>query len=136
MDVDAILCDHAQTADGKLFISGGGLMRYWVDPQPPYMVALGIGAVAQVPYTATGQAHIFTVALFDEDGHPVVPFGAEDTAEVGGVEASVPFELGRPPGLSHGEAQPYCLAVNFTIALRELGGYAFEIKIDDPRSRT
>ena len=96
MEVDAILCDHAPDRRWQALhlrrrahaLLGGSATSIYGrardrrgDP----------GAV-----TATGQAHTFTVALFDEDGHPVVPFGAEDTAEVGGVEASVPFELGRP----------------------------------------
>jgi hypothetical protein len=94
------------------------------------MITLGIAAVVQVPYTATNQAHTLTIALLDEDGHPVIPFAPEGAPEPGPIEAAVTFNLGRPPGLSHGEAQPYCLGANFTIGLRELGGYTFVIKID------
>jgi hypothetical protein len=135
VEVDAILCDHVQAADNKLFISGGGIMRCWVSPEPPHMITLGIGAVVQVPYTATNQAHTLTIALLDEDGHPVVPFVPEGAPEPGPIDATVTFNLGRPPGLSHGEAQPYCVAANFTIGLRQLGGYTFVIKIDGTKAR-
>jgi hypothetical protein len=130
VDIDAMLCDHVQAADNKLFVSGGGVMRSWVSPQPPHMIMLGLAAVVQVPYTATNQPHTLTVSLLDEDGRPAIPFVPEGVPEPGPIEATVSFNLGRPPGLSHGEAQPYCLAANFNLGLRQLGGYTFEIKID------
>lgn len=133
MDIDAMLCDHVQAAENKLFVSGGGVMRSWVSPEPPHIVNLGIAAVVQVPYTATNQAHSLNVVLLDEDGHPVIPFVPEGAPEPGPIEATISFNLGRPPGLSHGEAQPYSLAANFNIGLRQLGGYTFEIKIDGDR---
>jgi hypothetical protein len=99
------------------------------------MITLGIGAVVQVPYTATNQAHTLNIALLDEDGHPVIPFVPEGAPEPDPIDATVTFNLGRPPGLSHGEAQPYCLAANFTIGLRELGGYTFVIKVDGTKAK-
>jgi hypothetical protein len=130
VEIDAILCDYVQAADGKLFVNGGGIMRSWVSPEPPHMITLGLGAVVQVPYTETNQPHTFRIDLLDEDGHPVIPFAAEGTPDPGPIEAEVSFNLGRPPGLSHGEAQPYTVAANFTIGLRQLGGYTFRISID------
>lgn len=135
MEVDAFLCDYVQAADSKLFVNGAGIMRSWVSPQPPHMITVGLAAVVQVPYTETNKAHTLRVALLDEDGHPAVPFVPEGAPEPGPVEAAVSFNLGRPPALSHGEAQPYTLAANFTIGLRQLGGYTFEISIDGTREK-
>ena len=135
MEVNAFLCDYVQAADSKLFVNGGGVMRCWVGPQPPHMITLGVAAVVQVPYTETNKAHTLHIALVDEDGHPVIPFVPEGAPEPGPVEGAVSFNIGRPPGLSHGEAQPYTVAANFTIALQELGGYTFEISIDGEKEK-
>ena len=135
MEVDAILCDYVQASDSKLFVNGGGIMRSWVTPAPPHMITVGLGAVVQVPYTETNQPHTLRIALLDEDGHPVIPFTLDGAPEPGPVEGTVSFNLGRPPGLSHGEAQPYTVAANFTIGLRQLGGYIFEISIDGTKKK-
>jgi hypothetical protein len=130
VETDAILCDHVQAAENKLFISGGGITRSFVSPTPPHMIMLGLAAVVRVPYTATNQAHTLTISLLDEDGKPVVPFVPEGAPDPGPVELQIPFNLGRPPGLSPGEAQVYPLAANFNMGLRQVGGYTFDIKVD------
>lgn len=131
MEIDAILCDHAQAAEGKLFISGGGIIRSWVAPEPPHMIMVGIGAVVQVPYTATNQLHQFAVVMVDEDGEPVRPFTPDGAPEQPSVELTMPFNLGRPPGIVPGEVQLWTAAVNIQLPLPSLGGYNFVIKIDD-----
>jgi hypothetical protein len=130
MEIDAMLCDHVQAAENKLFVSGGGVMRSWVSPQPPHVIMVGVAAVVRVPYIATNQAHTLTITLIDEDGNGVSPFVPEGMPDPGPIRGELSFNLGRPPGLSPGEAQPYCLAANFNIGLRQLGGYTFELAID------
>jgi len=130
VEIDAMLCDHVQVADNKLFTSGGGIMRAWVSAQPPHVIMVGVAAVVRVPYTATNQAHTLTITLVDEDGNGVSPFVPEGMPDPGPIRGEVSFNLGRPPGLSAGEAQPYCLAANFNIGLDKLGGYTFELAID------
>lgn len=125
-----MLCDHVQVADNKLFVSGGGVMRAWVSPQAPHMITVGIGAIVRVPYTATNQAHTLAITLVTEDGQPVSPFVQEGMPDPGPIRGELSFNLGRPAGLSPGEAQPWCLGANFTIGLRQLGGYRFELAVD------
>lgn len=130
METDALLCDHAQAAEGKLFISGGGVTRSFVSPAPPHIVMVGLAAVVHVPYTATNEPHTITVSLVDEDGQPVTPYVPEGMPEVPPVEVSLPFNLGRPADLTPGEPQTYPFAANFNMGLRKLGGYTFQVKID------
>ena len=129
-----MLCDHVQVADNKLFVSGGGIMRSWVNPQPPHVIMVGVAAVVQVPYTATNQPHTLTITLVSEDGEAVSPFVPEGMPDPGPIRAEVPFNLGRPAGLYPGEAQPYCVGANFNIGLKQLGGYRFELAIDDTKT--
>ena len=135
MEIDAMLCDHAQAADSKLFVSGGGVVRSWVSPQPPHVIMIGVAAVVKVPYTATNQAHTLTITLIDEDGNGVSPFVPDGVPDPGPIRGELSFNLGRPAGLSPGEAQPYCLAANFNIGLRQLGGYTFELAIDGTKMK-
>jgi hypothetical protein len=65
MRVNMMLADHAQVADGKLFISGGG----WsiTGPQPtPFAVVLEI----KVPWNLINTQRTFTLTLIDADGEP------------------------------------------------------------------
>ncbi len=130
VETDALLCDHAQAAEGKLFISGGGVTRSFVSATPPHIVLVGVAAVVHVPYTATNEPHMITVSLVDEDGQPVAPWVPEGMPESPPVEVSTQFNLGRPADLTPGEAQTYSFAGNFSLGLRKLGGYTFQIKID------
>ena len=130
MEIDAILCDHVQASENKLFMSGGGISRSFVSPQPPHVIMVGVAAVIQVPYTATNQAHSLTFSLVDEDGNPVTPFVPDGVPDPGPIRGTVAFNLGRPPTINAGESQPYCFAANFNFGLRQQGGYAFVLEID------
>ncbi len=65
-----MLADHAQVADGKLFISGGG----WsvCGPGP---VACGVAVLFHIPWQHTNEKISFTLRLLDEDGAPVIQPG-------------------------------------------------------------
>jgi hypothetical protein len=94
MKVTMLLADSAQTAEGKLYILGGG----WsvTGPAPaPSAVALKI----EVPWDQANKRHTFELALLDADGNPITastPQG-EQPIQFGGE-----FEVGRPPGLAPG----------------------------------
>jgi hypothetical protein len=130
MEIDAILCDHAQAAEGKLFLSGGGIIQAFAGPDQPHMIQLGLGAVVRVPYTATNQVHKFTVSLEDEDGNVVVPFAPDGVPEQPPVHIEIPFNLGRPPGIMPGQSQPWSMALNIQVPLGRLGQYHFVLGID------
>jgi hypothetical protein len=135
MEVDAVLCDHAVAADGKLYINGAGVSICWVLPEPPHQVALFLGVIIQVPYTSTNQAHTLGVTLLDEDGNVVVPWQPEGADPPPPVQVTAPFNLGRPPGLPAGEAQTLPVALGFQLAVPHLGAYAFVIEIDGTEVR-
>ncbi len=71
MDVDVLLCDHAQVA-GKLFISGANIDRFLfpAGTPPPYLLNFALAGVVHVPWTATNTQHELVFTILTEDGHP------------------------------------------------------------------
>ena len=131
MDIDVILCNHAEAADGKLYLAGGGVNLSFVGPQPPHVITLALGIVLHVPYTSTNQGHTLRIALVDEDGQGVVPYHVEGSPPPAPIEATIPFNLGRPPIVSVGDEQTMPFAVNFVnLPLSHLGLYSFIFEID------
>ena len=87
LGVTMLLADHAQVANGKLFISGGG----WsiVDaPTPPFHIAL----LLLVPWDRAGVPLDLTLTLIDEDGRVVRQGGDGSEVRVQGQLA-----VDRPP---------------------------------------
>ena len=106
MNVMLLLCDHAEVAEGKLFINGGGWDTTG-SPTAPFSIAVMIW----VPWDRTNSRVNFRLALFDQDGQPVrqqMPDGNVVSIEIGGE-----FEVGRPPGAIEGAAMAVPLAFNF-----------------------
>jgi hypothetical protein len=104
MKVTILLADAAQAVDGKLYILGGGWSITGPTPTP-----MAIAIKIDVPWTEANVPHKLRLALFNEDGQPVMlptPTG-EQPAE---VHSS--FEVGRPPGLPHGIPLDLALAIN------------------------
>lgn len=130
MQVDAMLCNHAEAAEGKLYLNGAGVSICWVGPEPPHLIQLALGAIIRVPYTATNQPHSLTVRLLDEDGHPVVPWGPPGAEPMPPVEAANNFTVGRPPHLAPGEDQSLPFALQFQLAVPRPGAYTFQLEID------
>jgi hypothetical protein len=134
MDIDAMLCDHAETAEGKLFINGAAISLLWVAPQPPHVINLGVAAVVHVPYTDTNQPHQIRVTL--EDGDPVVPWSPEGSPSPDAVEITGDFNVGRPPTLSPGESQALPFAFQMTgLPMPRLGLHSVVVEIDGVERR-
>ncbi len=129
MELDAFLCDHAEVADGKLFVNGAGINLTWSSPTPPHMLSVSVAMVVQVPWTETNEPHEVTVALVDDDG-AVVRGWSPDGAETPPVELRTGFTVGRPAQLPLGEIQTVPLACNFTVPLPRLGMHEFVIALD------
>ena len=89
-----MLADHAQAADGKLFISGGG----W-SACGPGATPCAVAVIFHVPWQETGEKVSFSLRLVDEDGHGVMQPGAEDGLPVG---VNGHFEARRPHGMTPG----------------------------------
>lgn len=135
MEVDVVLCNFAEAADNKLYVSGGGVNLCFVQPEPPHVITLGLGIVIHVPYQLTNQSHTLGVELITEDGQTVVPFAPEGV-EVTPVSATIPFNVGRPSMVTVGDEQTVSLAMNLMqLPLREMGAYSIVVSIDGTEMR-
>ena len=114
----AILCDAAQTADGKLYLMGGGWTR--LAAETPANMALGI--IVHVPFDMTNRQLPLLAELLDDDGQVVAIDG-------NGVKAEGQFEMGRPAGLKQGEQLSTPFAMSFRGLSLPPGGYVFEVSI-------
>jgi hypothetical protein len=131
MEINALLCDHAESAEGKLFVNGGGVNLIYVQPQPPFVISIFVAVVVHVPYTATNHEHTVAVRLLDEDSHPISPWAPEGAPPQPPVETVTTFNVGRPPGLPPGETQTLPLAFGLQgLPLSRLGTYVFAIEVD------
>ena len=99
-----MLCDHAQVAGGKLYISGGGwgVTGSTTDP-------MAVAVLISVPWDRTNSKVQLVLALVDADGNPVVQRGPLGDVPVR-VEGQ--FEVGRPPGVKPGTPIDVPLAMN------------------------
>ncbi|MCB0828788.1 MAG: hypothetical protein KDB62_08285 [Solirubrobacterales bacterium] len=121
----AILCDSAQTADGKLYLMGGG----WTRLAANTAANMALGIIVHVPFDMSNRQLPLVAELLDDDGRPVEIEGNR-------VRAEGQFELGRPAGLKQGEQMSTPFAMNFRGLNLPPGGYVFEISIqDEPAAR-
>ena len=126
MRATMLLADHAQVAEGKLYINGGG----WnvIGPAPtPFAIALYV----EVPWDQTNTKHSLLLELLDADGHPVVPPESEDAIRI----EFPPLEVGRPAGVKPGTPLGVSYAVNFgPLPLEPNGHYVWQLTIDGQQS--
>ena len=106
MKATLILADYARVSEGKLDVLGAGWNLAGPDP-----VTMGLGVLIEVPWDQTNRRHSMVVRLLGEDGQ-LYPLPTPDGAPAGGIEAHTDFEVGRPPGVASGTAQPFALALN------------------------
>lgn len=120
LTVTMLIADHAQVADGKLYVNGGG----WsvVDPATPgYSIAL----LLMVPWDRAGAPLDLTLTLIDEDGHPVA------AANGAPVSISGRIEVQRPP--AHPVGVPLQLPLVINVPAQKLQAaslYAWTLNID------
>ncbi len=123
MRVTMLLCDFAQVADGKLYISGGG----WsvAGPQPsPSAIALKI----DVPWDRTNNRIRLRLRLLGQDGQSVMQQGQQGASP---VEVNAEFEVGRPPGVSVGTPIDVPLAMNIPpMSLPPGQRFSWELTLD------
>src|SRR5260370_41420563 len=92
MRATMMLADHAQIADGKLFISGGGWSTCGPGPTPCAVVVIFHG-----PWQETRDKVSFALRPIDEDGRAATHPGATDRRPVHGHGH---FEAPRPLGMT------------------------------------
>lgn len=93
MIVHLMMCDHAQVADGKLFINGGGITRLYGPGLPP---GTSIATLLLVPWERTNEKIDVRLELLTEDGHSVTD------ADGAGLAMHAEVEVGRPAGVEPG----------------------------------
>ncbi len=137
MDLDVLLCDHAQVAGGKLFISGANIDRMQVQPgaPPPYVMNFSVAGLVMVPWTGTNREHTLAIRLITGDGEvPKLPEGAEVGTD--GVGGDIRFNVGRPPQVASGDDQPVPFTFTFGgLPLMEMGRYVVVFSLDGTEVR-
>ncbi len=104
MKVTMLLCDHAQIANNKLFISGAGWDMCGT-PTPMHAVAV----LVSVPWDQTNVRFEYRLQLIHEDGRQVTRTGPAGPVP---IEAVGTFEVGRPTGLRPGSSISVPLVMN------------------------
>src|SRR5215218_9245082 len=105
MKVTLLLADHAEVAEGKLFINGGGWTVTGPDPIP-----FGIAMYIEVPGTGQTRSTRFSSNSWTRDGQPVT---VETDDGVQPITGSGEFEVTRPLGIKAGTPLPIPMALNF-----------------------
>jgi hypothetical protein len=118
-----MLADAAQVAEGKLWCLGAGWSR--IKANTPAPQALGI--VVHVPFDMTNRPIKIECRLLTDDGEQVET--EDDSPEA--IGAGAEFEVGRPPGIKHGERLNFPLVLRFNGLAHKPGGYVWECKIED-----
>ena len=134
MEAQVVLCDWAETVNGKLYIMGAG----WVKTIANQPVSIAVAVIVRVPWTEANRQHTLELTLLTEDGHPAspAPMPAPPGVTVSGFPDPPPlrlegkFEVGRPPGTKEGSALPAPLSFRIPVLPLNPGGYKFQLKID------
>jgi hypothetical protein len=139
MEVDAIIADSVVTAEGKLYVQGGGWDTIGSPTFPFRQPRIGIGVLLRIPWTRTNEMHTLSLRIVDQDENKIVlgdaPPGAE--APDGKIrEIKGQFNLGRPPFLSVGDSQIVPIAMNLDgIEFNQPDTYSAVIAIDGKDKR-
>jgi len=137
MELDVMLCDHAQVASGKLFISGAGIDHIQIPAgtSTPYVITFATAGLVRVPWTATNTEHAVTFKLLTEDGqNPPLPEGAVSGPQ--GIGGEIKFNVGRPPQMASGDSQMVPFAFNFQgLPLMTAGRYVLAFSLDGNEER-
>ena len=136
MELAALLCNHVEVQNNRLFLMGGGIDQSVIPAgQPgPWSVSLAVGLSIEVPWIETNHDHTIHIALLDADGNPVEVQTNPTDRKAFGVD--IAFNVGRPPHLEAGASQNVALAVNVPILpFEKLGSYTFAVSIDGTEMR-
>ncbi|MDA8300608.1 MAG: hypothetical protein M0005_03490 [Actinomycetota bacterium] len=138
MDAKVILCDFAEVAGGKMFISGAGLaLLASGTPAPPYRVNVALAIMGLIGLKDTDAQHKMTLELVyvgPDTGETRVPLADEvpeggDPADKGMFIAY--FVAPRSPEMLPTDewAMPMAIPM-YGLGLPALGSYYFSVRID------
>jgi hypothetical protein len=109
----ALIADHAEIVNGKLYLMGGGWDHYNAREAPVQMrIAVAVGV--RVGWEETNLRHPIDVFIEDDDG--------KELARVNGG-----MQVGRPTNLPPGSSQLSQLAVNLPLRVDTFGGYRVRV---------
>lgn len=121
MRATLILCDYADSANGKLYVTGAGWTHIMAAGTP---AAMSLAVLIHVPWDRTNQRHTFVLRLLNNDGASVQSNDQD-------VQAVGEFEVGRPPGLKAGSELNTPATFRFEALILDEGGYVWELQVDD-----
>lgn len=137
MELDVMLCDHAQVEGGKLFISGAAIDRtdIPIGIVQPFAVTFAVAGLIRVPWTSTNMEHALGFHFVTEDGqNPELPPGTD--AGPDGISGEMRFNVGRPPTATIGQEQLVPFAFNFQgLPLMQIGRYVVALSLDGAEIR-
>ncbi len=114
-----LLCDAAQTAEGKLYILGAGWSQFLANNPTNMSLAIKL----TIPWNLANEPLRVRASLVDAD-EGVVDFG------MGPVALETQLEVGRPPGMRRGTPLDVSFALNFPGVRLSPGDYAWSLDID------
>lgn len=120
-----LLCDAAESVNGKLYILGAGWSQILVPGTPANM---SLAVKIAVPWDQANFEHTVTATLLDGDGNDVTIDRPDGEAVP--VRNELKFETGRPPGLMPGTELDAPLVFNFNGLPLPAGQYVWELKVD------
>ena len=121
MRATMILADHAQVADGKLFISGGGWSTCGPGPSP-----CSVAVLFHVPWQETDEKVSFTLRLIDEDGRAIHQPGAQGPVP---VQVNGHFEAHRKAAITPGTEINVPMSFNIVLQLAPGGRYTWVLEV-------
>jgi len=114
----AVLADHAEIVNGKLYLMGGGWDTYNAT-QVPVNVRMAIAIGVRIEWDETNKPVPVRVYVEDDDGLEI-------------VRAEGALNVGRPPHLPPGSGQLAQMAVTLPANVPQFGGYRVRIVAGEP----
>lgn len=122
MEATMLLCDFAESVNGKLYVMGGG----WTGVVGAAPINCAVAVKLDVPWTQTNQRHHLLLQLLHEDGEVATnPAANDDPVRIEGE-----FEVGRPPGARPGDPMTNTMAFQLQGLLLPSGGFRFSFSVN------
>jgi hypothetical protein len=136
--VQAMLCDYAEVAQQKLFVTGAGInLAFTHTTEAPHPVSISLAMLISIPWDATNRQHKLQIELVCDSRetpasrvsiNEILPPSA--TEEDKGTIIAL-FNAGRSPNMQIGEETLMPVAIPFMgLPLPSIDSYYFIISID------
>ena len=122
-----LLADAATSAEGKLYIHGGGISRINVESLPMVLPSLAVLIRWVVDADELADDHLAEFSLTDPDGEPLVPK----------TPLAIPSSELQQGHLADGEERYVVLGLTFgSLAFRKVGVHRFVVWLDGEEVRS